>query len=320
MHTADVWFVFSKFLLHPESCCKCSILSDLCHFILRAARTWYSLSGMGLHGCHAFGLGMHISLFNTAEEDSWLVDKALEVIGYVGRVLVHVNPFDNNAFLIYLICVTIAPALLTAAIYLCLARIVTVYGAHLSWIRPRTYTLIFCSCDLLSLVLQGLGGGIAATANSTSGKNLGKNIMVAGLVFQVASLLLFAACCGEFAWRLRKNKAARNPKFTSLVESRLFKYFLCGMEHSVALPKIQETNKHRPRSRCPYHLHPKRLSSRRTQRRVQRQIVQRGDSIHDSRGSYGHYRMHSSVCFSSWACLPGFLAWGRLHLLDEMYS
>ena len=140
----------------------------------------------------------------------------------------HVNPFDNNAFLIYLICVTIAPALLTAAIYLCLARIVTVYGAHFSRFRPRTYTLIFCSCDLLSLVLQGLGGGVAATANSISGKNLGKNIMIAGLAFQVFSLLLFASCCGEFAWRLRTNKAARNPKFTSLVESRLFKYFLFG--------------------------------------------------------------------------------------------
>lgn len=152
--------------------------------------------------------------------------KGLEVIGYVGRVLLHANPFNNNAFLIYLICVTIAPALLTASIYLCLARIVTVYGTHLSRFRPRTYTLTFCACDLLSLVLQGLGGGIAATSKSTSGKNLGKNIMIAGLAFQVASLLLFATCCGEFAWRLKTNKAARNPNFTSLVESPLFKCFL----------------------------------------------------------------------------------------------
>ncbi len=162
-----------------------------------------------------------------ASADWWA--KALEVIGYAGRILLHVNPFNNNAFLIYLICVTIAPALLTAAIYLCLARIVTVYGIHLSRLRPRTYTLIFCSCDIFSLVLQGLGGGVAASANSTSGKNLGKNILLAGLAFQVFSLLLFATCCAEFAWRLRTNKAARNPKFTNLVESRLFKCFLYGM-------------------------------------------------------------------------------------------
>lgn len=78
----------------------------------------------------------------------------------------HNNPFNDNNFLIYLVCVTIAPAFLTAGIYLCLARIVTVYGAQFSRFRPRTYTLIFCTFDFFSLVLQGLGGGIASTANS----------------------------------------------------------------------------------------------------------------------------------------------------------
>lgn len=91
-------------------------------------------------------------------------------IGYVGRVSVEINPFDNNAFLIYLICVTIAPALLCTGIYLCLTRIVTIYGTSLSRFKPRTCTIVFCSCDLFSLVLRGLGGGIAATAVSLSRK------------------------------------------------------------------------------------------------------------------------------------------------------
>lgn len=127
-----------------------------------------------------------------------LLLEAFEVIGYAERVLMHVNPSNNNAFLICLICVIIAPEILTAAIYLCLARIVAVYGVHLSRSRPLTCTLTFCSRDLLGLVLQGLGSGIAATAHSTSGKNLGKNVMVAGLAIQVFSLLLLATCCGEF--------------------------------------------------------------------------------------------------------------------------
>ena len=99
-----------------------------------------------------------------------ITNKALEVIGYVGRVLIEINPSDNNAFLIYLICVTIAPVLLCAGIYLCLARIVTIYGTSLYRFKPCTYTIVFCSCDLFSLVLQGLGGGIAATAVSLSRK------------------------------------------------------------------------------------------------------------------------------------------------------
>jgi hypothetical protein len=47
----------------------------------------------------------------------------------------------------YLIPLTIGPILLAAAIYLCLARLVVVYGEHLSAMKPRSYTLIFCVCS-----------------------------------------------------------------------------------------------------------------------------------------------------------------------------
>jgi len=43
----------------------------------------------------------------------------------------------------YLICVTIASIFFTAAIYLCLARVVVIYGEKLSYLRPRTYTVLF---------------------------------------------------------------------------------------------------------------------------------------------------------------------------------
>lgn len=89
---------------------------------------------------------------------------ALEIIGYAGRVMLWQNPFDNNAFLIYLVCLTIGPAFLSAAVYLCLARIVIVYGESLSRFYPRTYTLMFCSFDFIALVLQAVGGAIASTA------------------------------------------------------------------------------------------------------------------------------------------------------------
>lgn len=157
----------------------------------------------------------------------------LEIIGYVGRIMIHNSPFDNNDFLMYLVTLTIAPALLTAAIYLCLARIVTVYGAHLSYFKPRTYTLIFCGCDLVSLVLQALGGALASTANTQSGSDLGKNIMLAGLGFQVFSLILFSACCTYFAVCVLKNKGTWNVRYIDLINSRLFKAFLCGLVVSV---------------------------------------------------------------------------------------
>jgi len=155
--------------------------------------------------------------------------QVLEIIGYVGRVMLHSSPFNNNDFLMYLVTLTIAPALLTAAIYLCLARIVTVYGAHLSFFKPRTYTVVFCTCDFISLVLQAVGGAIASISNTLSGKNLGKNIMLAGLGFQVFSLILFLLCSGEFAFRVIKNKGSWNPRYINLLHSGLFKSFLVGL-------------------------------------------------------------------------------------------
>lgn len=89
---------------------------------------------------------------------------SLEIIGYVGRVEMHFNPFLKQNFLMYLIPLTIGPVFLAAAVYLCLARIVVVYGEHLSLMKPRSYTLLFCCCDFFSLVLQAIGGAMAALA------------------------------------------------------------------------------------------------------------------------------------------------------------
>ena len=141
----------------------------------------------------------------------------------------HNSPFNNNFFLMSLVALTIAPAFLTAAIYLCLARIVHVYGPHLSFFKPRTYTIVFCGCDFISLVLQALGGALASMADTRDQSDLGKNIMLAGLGFQVFSLILFTLCAGEFALRVMKKKSRWNVQYIDLVNSKLFKSFLLGL-------------------------------------------------------------------------------------------
>ncbi|KAF7895606.1 uncharacterized protein EAF01_009568 [Botrytis porri] len=153
----------------------------------------------------------------------------LEIMGYIARVLINIYPFNNDYFLMYLITLTIAPAFLTAGIYLCLSRIVIVYGKEISRFRPGTYTIIFCTCDIISLVLQAAGGAIASTADTLDDKDLGKNIMLAGLAFQVFSLVLFAILCAEFAWRVRCADGHWNARYYELVSSTLFKSFLGGL-------------------------------------------------------------------------------------------
>ncbi|KAI9819296.1 MAG: hypothetical protein M1827_007453 [Pycnora praestabilis] len=153
----------------------------------------------------------------------------LEIIGYIARIRMHFNPFTKSPFLMYLICLTIGPAFLSAAIYLCLARAVPIYGEGLSRIRPRTYTIIFISCDFLSLLLQAAGGAIASTANTNADDLMGQHIMIAGLSCQVVSLLIFIILCAEFASRVYKNQNDMDPRFASLRSSFKFKAFLISL-------------------------------------------------------------------------------------------
>ncbi|KAE8421221.1 RTA1 like protein-domain-containing protein [Aspergillus pseudocaelatus] len=160
----------------------------------------------------------------------------LEILGYVGRLMMHSNPFDFNAFLLYLICLTIAPAFFTAAIYICLGRIVIVYGEDISRIRPRTYTILFVTCDIIALVLQAAGGAITSIADSDqkSLSDTGVNIMIAGLAFQVASLTLFIVLASEFALRVRRSSEDMKNASTASVRSGLkWKMFLLGLAIAV---------------------------------------------------------------------------------------
>ena len=91
-----------------------------------------------------------------------------EALGYIARVLINTNPFYRPYFLWYLICLTIGPVYIAAAIYLCLGRIVVIYGENISQIRPRSYTLFFMGCDVVSLAVQAVGGGLAASAPLTN--------------------------------------------------------------------------------------------------------------------------------------------------------
>lgn len=164
---------------------------------------------------------------------------ALETIGYVGRIMARSNPFAFNPFLIYLICLTIGPAFMTAAIYLCLARIVVVYGEGSSRFKPMTYSLTFMFSDFVALVLQGAGGGIAATASGDNQDQaqMGIDIMIAGLVWQVVSLLLFSCACADFAWRVRHGKGRPNPSFLDLRSSARWTGFLYGKVHPNSIPR-----------------------------------------------------------------------------------
>ncbi|KID97256.1 RTA-like protein, partial [Metarhizium majus ARSEF 297] len=149
----------------------------------------------------------------------------LEVIGYVGRLQMHNDPFKMDPFRIYLICLTIGPAFLSAAIYLSLSRLIEAHSAYLARFAPRTYTIIFVTCDVVSLVLQATGGALAASNGDSNLKQTGVNVMIAGLSFQVASLLTFIILSVDFWWRLRGTNGVYEQKASELRNSTMFNAF-----------------------------------------------------------------------------------------------
>ncbi|RMD39375.1 hypothetical protein DV735_g5754, partial [Chaetothyriales sp. CBS 134920] len=121
------------------------------------------------------------------------------IVGYVGRLLLNENPFDFPGFLIQIIGVTLAPVYFCAAIYITLAKTIEELAPELSRIPPRYFYYILIPCDLISLVVQG-AGGILST--STSGQSqIGVNLALAGLAFQVFTIVVFCGFFIDFLWR-----------------------------------------------------------------------------------------------------------------------
>ena len=137
--------------------------------------------------------------------------------GYIGRILLHNNPWSNTGFEMQICCLILAPAFIAAGIYLTLKHFTLSVSTTLSPLTPRLYTWIFILCDLLSLILQGAGGGTAATANNDiSLQHTGNDLMMAGIVWQVVTLLIFGALVVVYTLRVSAFCKANPPGVSSL--------------------------------------------------------------------------------------------------------
>ena len=150
----------------------------------------------------------------------------VEAVGYVGRLMLHHNPFSNNGFTMQICCLIMGPAWLAMGVYLTLKHVVKAYGPQYSYLKPKYYTWLFIGGDCFSLSLQAAGGGLSAGAEGDSSQlELGSNIAIAGIIMQVVTLAIFAALAGLFFLRrhlaLRngasdKEEAATNPQLQSM--------------------------------------------------------------------------------------------------------
>jgi len=178
----------------------------------------------------------------------------LEAIGYGGRLMMNENPWSSDGFKMQVCCLILAPSFLAAGFYLSIKHIILYLGKESSRLAPRWYTWAVCiilmkgrlfktspkatifhhtnpisqfiGCDIVSILTQAAGGGIASAA--TNGDNLldvGNGLIMAGIAFQVATMATCIVLTTDFAFRLARNRRNKAPT-TGALEALSNKKFL----------------------------------------------------------------------------------------------
>ncbi|KAF4828989.1 Glutamyl-tRNA(Gln) amidotransferase subunit A [Colletotrichum tropicale] len=146
----------------------------------------------------------------------------LEIVGYIGRLLIYDNPFNFEGFLMQIVCITVAPVFFSAAIYVLLSQIINHLDPSLSRVKPKLFYWIFIPADVVSLILQAVGGGSSSVSTTKEAVDRGVNISLAGLVFQVFSLVVFTILFMDYM--VRYNRSIGRSKMNGKL--RFFLLFL----------------------------------------------------------------------------------------------
>ncbi|KAJ4254424.1 hypothetical protein NW762_010022 [Fusarium torreyae] len=158
-----------------------------------------------------FGLSMAIHAFQGIKMRTWgfmlsmMAGCILEIIGYVGRLIIHNNPFDFNGFLMQIICITVAPVFFSAAIYVLLSQVINFVDPNISRFPAQYFYWIFIPSDIVSLVLQAVGGALSCVASDRNAVKTGEHISLAGLIFQVVTLICFCALFADYVFKTSKS-------------------------------------------------------------------------------------------------------------------
>lgn len=160
---------------------------------------------------------------------AWFCGIGLECSGYVGRFRSSTDPDGLTNFLLQIINLTLGPAFLMGGVYYQLAKMAVVYGTQYSPLQPMHYSILFMACDFVSIVIQAIGGGMAATAvEKAKNTSPGTHIMLAGIIFQVVSMAVFMILLGWFLWNIFNAYRQHKPfdtNYSHIQQKPFFKLF-----------------------------------------------------------------------------------------------
>jgi RTA1 like protein len=191
-----------------------------------------------------FTVALIASTAQTTIYRSWwiiplIIGLIFEVSGYAARVYATSKLerlFLKDPFLAQLVLLVIAPALFSAVNYTVLGFLVDRGGKQSSALGGHhgLFTIIFVTCDVISLVIQSVGGTMASIADD-NGKSTtpGTHTMVAGIAFQTVTMAIFILLFVEYIVKYsRRSKDWRTTSWKVLVHT-LFASSICIFARSV---------------------------------------------------------------------------------------
>ncbi|KAJ7897821.1 RTA1-like protein, partial [Mycena leptocephala] len=171
----------------------------------------------------------------------WLLPTAClcgigELVGWSGRLWSSFSPDADDPFMMQITTTIISPTPLIAVSFILLGRLVERIGPCYSRLSPQWYSRIFVSCDVVALVVQGLGGGIASSADDEAGSNMVcAHIMLGGIVFQFVAIIVYTSCAIDFLRNYTLNRPVREEQLSARVTRPMdphVKYMICALAFS----------------------------------------------------------------------------------------
>jgi len=172
-----------------------------------------------------FGLSTSIHLAQAIYTRRWyllftvLLCGIAEVIGWGGRLWSSYGVYNITAYLMQISTTILAPTFLAAANFIILGTIISRVGPEYSRLPARSYAIIFVSVDILSLVIQAIGGGMASIAVQTIDGNpeTGGHVMLVGIICQLVEMAIYVLLASEFFLNYKRRKVVRKLKRTELL-------------------------------------------------------------------------------------------------------
>ncbi|KAJ6458326.1 RTA1-domain-containing protein [Mycena vitilis] len=174
----------------------------------------------------------------------WLLPTAAlcglgEMAGWTGRLWSSMSPTDSTPFMIQITATILAPTPLLAATFMIMSRIVQQLGTQYSYLTPRWYTYLFLPCDVTALVVQAIGGAQASAADDLAAANAGSRVMLGGIGFQFAVIIIFSVIALDFTWRYIRDKPLRASSSARGVFTRRLRIMLGALAFSTIVLVIR---------------------------------------------------------------------------------